>query len=151
MRKDILNNRDNILKWINENQSKSFICKSLNCKPETLDSYLKKMNIIYTGNKGLKGVKKDIGYVKAEDYIKGNHVSAHKLRLKLLKENIKEHKCELCGITEWMGQKVPLELDHIDGNHYNNNMENIRIICPNCHSLTDTNSGKNVKNRKKPL
>ena len=79
------------------------------------------------------------------DYIKGSFVSAHKLKLKMIRDGMKEHKCELCNITEWMGQKVPIELDHIDGNHYNNELSNLRIVCPNCHAQTDTNSGKNNK------
>jgi len=145
MRHDIIDRKQEILQWISENESKNFICKQLNCKPETLESYLKKFDIVYDGNKGSKGKKVDSKYLPATEYIKGSFVSAHKLRLKLLRDGLKEHKCEICNITEWMGQKVPLELDHIDGNHYNNDLKNLRIICPNCHSLTPTNSGKNKK------
>jgi len=146
MRTDILDRKKEIVDWIEDKQPKSFICKQLKCKPETLESYLQKFGIIYKGNMGMKGKKDGRGYVPASEYIKGSFVSAHKLRLKLLKEGIKEHKCEICGINEWMGHPAPLELDHIDGNHFNNEMENLRILCPNCHSQTDTNSGK--KNKK---
>ena len=145
MRKDIVDRRQEILNWIDENQSKSFMCRELKCKPETLESYLKKFGITYNGNKGLKGKKINTKYVQALDYIKGSFVSAHKLKLKMIRDGMKEHKCELCNITEWMGQKVPIELDHIDGNHYNNELSNLRIVCPNCHAQTDTNSGKNNK------
>jgi Zn finger protein HypA/HybF involved in hydrogenase expression len=145
MRTDILDRKQEIVDWIEDNQPKSFICKQLNCKPETLESYLRKFGITYRGNMGMKGKKDGKGYVPASEYIKGSFVSAHKLRLKLLKEGIKEHKCEICGIVEWMGSPAPLELDHIDGNHFNNEMENLRILCPNCHSQTDTNSGKKNK------
>ena len=48
-----------------------------------------------------------------------------------------------------MGKPIPLELDHIDGNHYNNELINVRIVCPNCHAQTETNSGKNVGKNKK--
>ena len=151
MRKDILERKEEILHWIEQNESKSFMCKSLSCKPETLERYLKLFGISYKGNMGLKGKKTDTKYVSALDYMNKSFVSAHKLKLKLIRDNIKEHKCEVCGITEWMGKKVPIELDHIDGNHYNNQLSNLRIICPNCHALTETNSGKNNKHRKKPL
>lgn len=58
MRNDILESKDNILKWIAENKSKSFICKRLKCKPETLNRYLDLMNITYSGNKSGIGVQK---------------------------------------------------------------------------------------------
>ena len=69
--------------------------------------------------------------------------SSHKLKLRLIREGLKEHKCEMCGITEWNGQSTPIELDHIDGNRYNNTIENLRILCPNCHAQTDTYRGRN--------
>ena len=147
MRQDIIDRKLEILDWIGENQSKSFICKQLGCKPETLESYLNKFGVEYKGNMGLKGKKVNTRYVPAMEYIKGSFVSPHKLRLKLIRDGIKKHECEICGVTEWMGQKVPLELDHKDGNHYNNEIKNLRIICPNCHAQTDTNSGKNSKRK----
>lgn len=54
---------------------------------------------------------------------------------KILQE--RPYKCEKCGISEWQGQKLLLQVHHIDGNRYNNTRENLQILCPNCHSLTD--------------
>lgn len=149
MRHDILNRKQEILDWINENESKASICKKLLCKPETLESYLKKFDVSYKGNMGLKGKKTDSKRLHATELLKRNWISSHRLKKRLIEDNIKEHKCEICGITDWMGEKVPIELDHIDGNHYNNELSNLRIVCPNCHAQQDTNSGKNVKHRKK--
>jgi hypothetical protein len=54
------------------------------------------------------------------------------------------NNCEVCGIREWNHKPLSLEIDHIDGNHSNNDPDNLRIICPNCHSQTDTYKAKNV-------
>ena len=56
------------------------------------------------------------------------------------------NKCEVCGISEWNGKSLSLEIDHIDGIHTNNNPNNLRIICPNCHSQTDTYKARNKGN-----
>jgi hypothetical protein len=52
-------------------------------------------------------------------------------------------RCNRCGLSEWLGQKITLELEHKNGNHYDNARENIELLCPNCHSLTDTWRGRN--------
>lgn len=85
------------------------------------------------------GPKRDI-----KDYLeKGVPITSHKLRLRLLKEQIFEHRCSSCYLTFWLDGPIPLQLDHKDGNHLNNNLSNLRLLCPNCHSLTSTFAGKN--------
>ena len=54
------------------------------------------------------------------------------------------HQCETCHNAEWMGSLIPLTLDHIDGNVDNNDVSNLRLLCPNCHAQTPTFCGKNV-------
>ena len=136
MRVDILQRKSDILKCIEENQSKSFICKELNCKPETLNSYLKKMGIDYKGNQGGKNIKNSSRYISAINYAdKQDGVKSHTLKKKLIKDNIKEYKCEICGLSEWLGVPIPLELHHKNCNHYDNSLDNLQILCPNCHAL----------------
>lgn len=54
-----------------------------------------------------------------------------------------EERCALCGIEAvWLGEPLPLEVDHIDGNWRNNRVENVRLLCPNCHSTTDSYRGR---------
>ena len=144
MRTDILERKSDILKWIEENRSKAFICRELKCKPETLNSYLKKMEISYTGNKGSKGIPHTNQYKTAVEYIKGTCVKSHVLKQKLIRDGIKEEKCEICGVSNWQGCKLPLELHHKDGNHFNNEFENLQILCPNCHAIQNGNSGANA-------
>ena len=83
-----------------------------------------------------------------EEYLNNNMVvRGSTLLKKMIKEEIKEHKCEKCKNTEWQNNPIPLQIHHIDGNHFNNNLDNIQFLCPNCHSLTNSFAGK--KNKKK--
>jgi len=144
MRTDIENRKEEIKEWINTNQSKAFMCRELKCKPETLNWWLDKLGLNYNGNQGGKGIRTSPQRKSALQYLLSDgHISAHKLKLKLIEDGIKEHKCENCNLTKWNGEKIPLELHHIDGDRYNNVLSNIQILCPNCHSQTDNNSGKN--------
>ena len=79
------------------------------------------------------------------EILHGKHPTYQTLKLKnrLLKENILENKCSICGIDEWQGKEISLQLDHIDGDNHNHRLENLRLVCPNCHSQTDTYCGKN--------
>lgn len=56
---------------------------------------------------------------------------------------VRPHRCDICGTVEWMGQPVPLEMDHIDGNSDHNGDSNLRLLCPNCHAQTPTHKGRN--------
>lgn len=68
------------------------------------------------------------------------------LKNRILQDNLIEYKCAFCENTgEWLNQKLILQLDHINGTHDDNRLENLRFLCPNCHSITDTYAGKNKK------
>ena len=140
MRKDIEDKINQIKEWIKENRSKNWMCKELLCKPATLDGYLKKFDIEYKGNRGAKG------YKTAEKtpsilYTSGKLlIASSKLRKKLIEEGIKSHICEMCKNDKWMDEKIPLDLHHIDGNRFNNSLDNLQILCKNCHALTPSYS-----------
>lgn len=118
---------------------------SLNFK--TFFKYAKILGV-FTPNPSGKGIKKNKPYsIQTKDILEGNQpqFQTFKLLKRLFKENIKERKCEICNITHWNNQFAPLELDHIDGNPYNHNLDNLRVLCPNCHAQTSTYRGKNIK------
>jgi Zn finger protein HypA/HybF involved in hydrogenase expression len=137
MRNDILGKRELIEQWIKENKSKGFICRELKCKQITLDSYLKKFGIEYKGNKYRIGYEINRHLRKTSDeYVKtSTNIKSSRLRIRLIRDGIKKDECEDCGLVNWRYQKLKLELHHIDGDHHNNDLTNLKILCPNCHSL----------------
>ena len=73
---------------------------------------------------------------------KGSRINSHKLKNRLLRENVFQRKCDRCGGTTWLQSPIPLELHHIDGDRLNNEQVNLRLLCPNCHALTPNYRGK---------
>lgn len=71
-------------------------------------------------------------------------VNSNSLKKRLLKENIKEHMCERCKLAQWCNNDIPLELHHINGDKHDNRIENILLLCPNCHALTNNYRGRNI-------
>lgn len=150
-RDDILEKEDQIRQWISEHRSKAFICRQLHCKPLTLESYLAKFNIVYKGNQGGRG-RKSLKNKPAIDYLyKGSTITTHSLKLKLIRDGIKFAECESCHASNWLEGSVPLELHHINGDRHDNRLENLRLLCPNCHALTDNHAGKAHKLLKRKL
>ena len=90
--------------------------------------------------------------VSIEDIIyNGLHpnYSSTVLSKRLVQEGIKEYKCEICGINSWNGKELTLQLHHKDGDHHNHNLDNLQLLCPNCHTQTDNYGGK-TKNKRRP-
>lgn len=104
------------------------------------------MDIVYNGQQNKKGQQKGPNkYKSAMEYIEtGKQISSAKLKAKLIQDGLKTEQCELCGITEWLGKKIPFELHHKNGNHFDNSLDNLQILCPNCHSIQEGNSGANI-------
>lgn len=106
---------------------------------------------VYHPNQGAKGSKKPLPQkrISLEEILKGMHpyYQTNKLRIRLINENVKENKCELCGIVDWLGKPVSFELDHINGIRSDHRLENLRIVCPNCHSQTETYRSKNIQKK----
>lgn len=72
-------------------------------------------------------------------FVKGDRNITSTVRLRLLRNKKIEYKCSICGVADfWRNKPIALELDHIDGDRYNNQLDNLRFLCPNCHSQTDT-------------
>ena len=83
----------------------------------------------------------------AKRLTRNSTLASHSVKRYLFRYGHAERKCLLCGLDEWMGKPMPLTLDHINGVHNDNRLENLRILCANCHSQTDTFCGKNKGNK----
>lgn len=78
--------------------------------------------------------------------VRNSNYQSFSLKKRLFAEGFKTPMCELCGWAERSNDgRIPVELDHINGDHYDNRLENLRVLCPNCHSLQATHRGKNKR------
>lgn len=98
-------------------------------------------------NKGMKGI--GIYRTKLEDILKKDSCyQSYKLKKRLFAKGLKKSECEICKWAEYsIDGRLPLELDHINGDHSDNRLENLRVLCPNCHSLQLTHRGRNKKKK----
>lgn len=103
----------------------------------------------FTGSRWNVGEQRrqtNYGQKTANLLVENSLYQSYKLKKRLFKEGLKKEACELCGWSERsVDGRVPLELDHINGTHSDNRIENLRILCPNCHSLQPTHRGRNKK------
>lgn len=104
------------------------------------------LNLDYSIFKGKSAVIKitKLNNVRKEDILKENCKHQRTvLRRYIIKNNLIPYKCAICGCTEWQGKTLSLELDHINGVNNDNRLENLRFLCPNCHSQTSTYGSRN--------
>ena len=74
----------------------------------------------------------------------GRLTNSRRLKNRLVESGVLLHACSECGITQWRGSALVLELHHVNGDRTDNRVENLRILCPNCHSQTSTYRGRNI-------
>lgn len=104
------------------------------------------LNLDHSIFKGKSAVIKTtkLNNVRKEDILKENCKHQRTvLRRYVIKNNLIPYKCAICGCTEWQGKTLSLELDHINGINNDNRLENLRFLCPNCHSQTSTYGSRN--------
>ncbi len=113
-----------------------------------LKDKLKEYNIDVSHFNQSKSRKGKVKKTLEQLLVKNSVISSTSFKQKLYDAGLKIRKCEFCGQgEEWNGMKISLILDHIDGDHYNNELNNLRILCPNCNAGLDTHCGKNKKKK----
>lgn len=73
------------------------------------------------------------------------YTNSHRLKLRLISENYKQASCECCKLSNWLDSKIPLELHHKNGDRQDHTIDNLELLCPNCHALTDNYRAKNIQ------
>ena len=107
----------------------------------TFKTYASKYDC-YNPNQSGKGLKKDI---KKRIQNLEEYATRSSVRKRIIKENLIDYKCGVCKIDTWDNKKLALHLDHINGKNGDHRLENLRWLCPNCHSQTNTYAGKNKR------
>jgi hypothetical protein len=148
-------NKEKFEEVIKKSFSYSSTCKNIGLVPVggnilTVKKYIKLYNINidhFTGQGWNFGdnYKQTKNAIPLNDILDGLHPSYGTTHLKkrLIKDRLKENRCEECGLTEWNNMPIALQLHHKDGDSTNHKFENLKILCPNCHTQTDTYGSKN--------
>jgi len=124
---------------------------SLGIRYDTYRKHALRLNV-FVKNQSRKGLKRSKSeyvnkIIPLEEILEGKHPHYQRRGIirKLFEAGLKTNECEVCGIRNWNGSPLQMQLDHIDGNTYNHSINNLRMICPNCHSQTQTFCGRNKK------
>ena len=142
---------DEFKRFVKESHTYADVCRKMGWKPQGgnyryVKKYISELKLDTSHftmkgriNSGIKHNEKNVEY-----YLTTNsYVKAERLKWKLFSTSLKEYKCEKCGRSNWEGNQISLQLHHINGDNTDNRLENLQILCPNCHSQTDNYCGAN--------
>ena len=148
-------NYEELLDAVKNSISIAQVLTKLGLKPQganykTMHSHFKKHNIDTThflGKSHFKGQKRPNLKRNIQELLIKNdsNIQTNKLKKRLIEEKLLQYNCSICNISNWLGNELALHLDHINGDSFDNRLDNLRLLCPNCHSQTSTYCGK--KNR----
>jgi hypothetical protein len=132
--------KDEFIKICNEELTMARAAAKLNLHFNTFKKYALMYGCYQTNQSG-KGISKNIGPQRKTLLEYHSRAGARK---RILRDQLLDYKCDSCGINEWNGKSISLELDHINGKRDDHRLENLQFLCPNCHSQTKTFRGRNL-------
>lgn len=142
--------KESIQEAVSGSKTWAEVCVKLGLKPYCgsqghLKSRARKFGVDFSHFLGYAWKRtKSVVKIPIEKYLSNEkRINSHNLRVRLVAEGFKKDECETCHITEWMGKPIAFHLDHKDSNHFNNNLSNLTILCPNCHGLKTRESRAN--------
>ena len=143
MRTDIDAGKENIIEQLRNGVPQATICSEFRCKPETLRTRLQAWGVSHLHNEPRRGRPRPWAWKPATDFLKEDiATNIHRLKHRLWRDGLKPMHCEECGWNRRAANgRLPLELHHISGNKCDNRLENLIILCTNCHSLKDNHRG----------
>lgn len=147
-------NKEKLIKAVAESISYNSVLRKLNIPTSgnnaaTLKRKIKEYNLDISHFTFKREQKTCHKHTSIEEYLNNSiAIKTAKLKERLLKEGFKVNKCERCGITEWQGAPIIIQLHHVNGDSKDNRLENLQMLCPNCHSQTDNYCGNSNKQSK---
>lgn len=120
---------------------------------DTVKRYIARMGLDishFTGQGHRKGSEQPVFERSALDEIlveDSTYTNTHRLKLRLISEGLKLHRCECCMLPDWLGREIPLELHHKNGVRSDHQISNLELLCPNCHAMTDNYRARNINER----
>lgn len=148
--------KEELVNAVEKSYSIASVCRELKIRPvggnyKTINSLIKEFSLDishFTGkgwNYGQNYIHFGKKYNLSEILIENSpYKSSTKLKVRLIKDGLKLKECEVCKLSIWMNKEMPLELNHKNGNNTDNRIENLEIICCNCHAQTYNYRGKNI-------
>lgn len=141
-----------ICSLVKESDNINQVCIKLNKRPtnnnyKKINEIIEKYQIDTSHFTNANSFSKKIIYYSDDEIFSNREkmYNIHLLKKRLFNGKYKEYKCEKCGINSWMGNIISLQIHHINGNRYDNRLENLQVLCPNCHSQTDNFCKKKTK------
>jgi Zn finger protein HypA/HybF involved in hydrogenase expression len=149
-------NKQNLIEAVKQSEHITEVMQKLKLvhssyNSQTIIKYIEEYKLDTSHWKGqiIKKNKTGHEYSPNDVFVANSTFTKSHLKEKILKYNLKSHECNECGLgPEWNGKSLSLQVDHINGINTDHRLENLRFLCPNCHTQTLNYAGSNAKNRK---